>query len=124
MVDLKAIKDSNSKIASTLPPELVAVFVGATSGIGEYTLRAFARHTVRPRVYFVGRSQKAADRIAKECKALNPEGTFTFIKADVGIVKNVDGVCRDIMSKETAINLLCLSQGTLSVTGGRSAHHL
>ena len=43
-------------ISSSLPPNLVAVFVGTTSGIGLYTLKAFAKYALRPRVYFIGRS--------------------------------------------------------------------
>ena len=118
MVAYQAIRSSNSLISSTLPPRLVAVFVGATSGIGEYTLKAFVKHANRPRVYFVGRSQEAADRITKECKALNPERELIFIKCDVSLIKNVDVVCRGIKEKEDVINLLVLSQGTLSPTGG------
>jgi len=120
MVQLTAVESSNANTTSTLPPNLVAVFVGATSGIGEYTLKAFAKHTKHPRVYFVGRSQQAADRIRKECRTSNPEGEFIFINSDVSLINNVDVVCREIQSKEKVINLLCLSQGTLSTAGGNS----
>ena len=113
MVSLSDVQFSNSRIASTLPARLVAVFVGATNGIGEYTLKQFAKHTQQPRVYFVGRSQEAADRIVAECKALNSKGEFFFVKADVGLIGTVDDVCRDIKSKEMSINLLFLNQGTL-----------
>jgi hypothetical protein len=43
MVSLTAVQASNSCIASSLPLGLVAIFVGATSGIGEYTLKQFAK---------------------------------------------------------------------------------
>lgn len=113
MVALSDIHYSTSRIASTLPPGLVAVFVGATSGIGETTLKQFAKHTCQPRVYFVGRSQEAGDRIVAECKALNAEGQYNLITADVSLIRTVDDVCRGIMNKEKAINLLVLCQGTL-----------
>jgi NADP-dependent 3-hydroxy acid dehydrogenase YdfG len=74
MVSLLDVQSSNSRIASALPLGLVAVFVGATSGIGETSLKQFARHVRLPRVYFVGRSQEAGDGIAAECKALNSRG--------------------------------------------------
>lgn len=108
-------------IASALPPGLVAVFVGATSGIGETTLKQFAKHARQPRVYFVGRSQEAGDRIAAECKALNAEGEYIFVKADTSLIRNVDDVCRDIKSKEKSVNLLFLSTGTLALGVGMSA---
>ncbi|KAI9869827.1 MAG: hypothetical protein M1830_005049, partial [Pleopsidium flavum] len=82
MVSLDDVRSSNASIASALPAGLVAVFVGATNGIGETTLKQFAKHARQPRVYFLGRSQKAGDRIAAECKTLNAKGEFIFMRAD------------------------------------------
>jgi len=113
MVSLPDIQSSNFRIASTLPPGLIAVFVGATNGIGETTLKQFAKCTRQARVYFVGRSQEAGDRIAAECKALNSEGEYVFVKADTSLIHTVDDVCRDINIKENSISLLFLSAGTL-----------
>ena len=113
MVSLTAVHSSNSLIASSLPSHLVGVFVGATSGIGEATLKSFAKSARQPRLYFVGRSQAAGDRIAAECKAFNPEGEYVYIKADISLIRVVDDVCREIKSKEKAINILFLSQGSL-----------
>jgi NAD(P)-dependent dehydrogenase (short-subunit alcohol dehydrogenase family) len=103
MVSLKDVKESNSRIATDLPPGLVPVFVGATSGIGEYALKAFARYASKPRIYFVGRSQEAGARITDECKELNPGGEYIFLQGDMSLIKNVDAVCREIKSRETAI---------------------
>ena len=113
MVTYSAVKASNAQIAMSLPIGIVAVFVGATSGIGEYTLKEFAKHTKAPNVYFIGRSSEAGSRIQKECQAINAEGTFTFIQKDAGLVKNVDSVCNEIKAKVNTINLLFLSTGTL-----------
>ncbi|KAH7013651.1 hypothetical protein EDB80DRAFT_762242 [Ilyonectria destructans] len=55
----------------------------------------------------------AGDRLQQELKTLNSEGTYNFIKTDLSLLKNVDDVCRDIKSKEKAINVLFMSQGTL-----------
>ncbi|KAJ5309577.1 uncharacterized protein N7443_002038 [Penicillium atrosanguineum] len=114
MVSLKNILSSNSRISSDLPKGLVAIFVGGTSGIGEYTLKCFAKRTSSPRVYIIGRSQSAANRIVSECKALNPDGTFEFIRADVGLLKEVDDVCRQIRRKEESVNILFMTQGSLA----------
>ncbi|PQE29254.1 short-chain dehydrogenase reductase SDR protein [Rutstroemia sp. NJR-2017a BBW] len=120
MVSLSDVESSNSRIYSTLTP-LVALFVGATSGIGEATLKKFAKYSKQPRAYFIGRSQDAADRIITECKALNPEGEYIFRKADVSLIKIVDEVCEEIKTKEKSLNLLFLSQGVMSMD--RSAIH-
>jgi NADP-dependent 3-hydroxy acid dehydrogenase YdfG len=115
MVSLSAIRTSNSLISSTLSPGLVAVFVGATNGIGEITLKTFAKYSRQPRAYFIGRSQDAGDRIAAECKALNPAGEYIFRKADVSLIRVVDEVCKDIKEKEKALNILFMSAGVLSM---------
>lgn len=116
MVSISIIQSSNSLISSTLPAGLVAVFVGATSGIGETSLKQFAKHAKQPRVYFIGRSQDAANRIAAECKVLNSGGEYMFIKADVSLVRNVDKVCTEIREKEKAINILFLSAGIADIS--------
>jgi len=113
MVSLTEVHASNARIATELPARLVGVFVGGTSGIGETTLKQFAKHVKQPRAYFIGRSQEAADRITEELKKLNPEGEYIFIKGDSSLVKNVDEISAQIKAKEKAINLLFLTIGTL-----------
>lgn len=116
MVSLPAVKASSALLSIQLP-NLVAVFVGATSGIGEYSLKAFAKHTRLPRVYFIGRSQEAGDRIKIECQKLNPEGEFIFMKGDTSLIRNVDTVCDEIKKKEKYVNVLFLTTGTFAQTG-------
>ena len=119
MVSLPTIQASNAEIKS-LPPNLVAIFVGATNGVGETTVRQFATHAVKPRVYIVGRSREAGERIVKECQALNAEGTFVFLQKEMQLMRNVDEVCEDIERKEEGVNLLVLSVGTLQNGIGKS----
>lgn len=114
MINLPEAIASNERIASTLLPGLVAVFVGGTSGVGEYTLKAFVKYAVSPRVYLVGRSQESAGRIIKECTQLNNGGKFEFIKADISLLKNVDEVCKQLKERETRINILFETQGTMA----------
>ncbi|KAK5693065.1 hypothetical protein LTR97_010541 [Elasticomyces elasticus] len=114
MVILSVVEASNARI-KTLPPGLVAVFVGATNGVGETTLKQFCKYAIRPRVYFVGRSQEAGGRIKQECEALSPEGTIVFIQRETSLMRKVDAICEEIKSKEQTINLLFLSVGTLQV---------
>lgn len=97
---------------AALPAHLTAVFVGGTSGIGEYTLKAFARHCLHPKAYFIGRSQSSADRILAELHAINGNGEYLFINSDVSLLKNVDDVCRQIAAKDKHVNILFLTTGT------------
>jgi NAD(P)-dependent dehydrogenase (short-subunit alcohol dehydrogenase family) len=114
MVKLSYVQKSNARIATE---KMVAVFVGATSGIGLYTLKEFARQAIEPRVYFTGRSQEAGSRIEAECRALNPKGQFTFMKADTSLLKVVDEVCKTIKTKEKSVNLLFMTAGALVFDG-------
>jgi NADP-dependent 3-hydroxy acid dehydrogenase YdfG len=115
MVALSDAQSSNTNIATSLPAGMVAVFVGGTSGIGEFTLKNFAQHAKSPKIYLVGRSQDAADRITQECVKLNPDGEYIFIRSDVSLLKNVQSVCEQILSKESSINLLFQTQGGLQM---------
>ena len=113
MVALEAIRASNKRIATTFPQGLVAVFVGATNGVGEATVRQFAKYAPKSRVYLIGRSQEAGKRIVNECKTLNPQGEFIFISKDTSLMRNVDEICDDLKTKETSINLLFLTIGSM-----------
>ncbi|KAF4446123.1 hypothetical protein F53441_10186 [Fusarium austroafricanum] len=115
MVSRSEVQKTNASAASKLPAGLVAIFAGATAGIGETALKAFAKHAARPKIYYFGRSQEAGDRLQHELKELNPDGEYVFIKKDMSLLKNVDEVCRDIKTKETVMNVLFLSQGCLKI---------
>jgi NAD(P)-dependent dehydrogenase (short-subunit alcohol dehydrogenase family) len=119
MVSLEAVKASNARLPENHPPNLVAVFVGGTSGIGEFTLRKFAQYAKRPKAYIVGRAQAAADRIIEDLKKVNPDGEYIFITSDVSLIKNVDTVCDEIRRREKAINILFLSCGGMVQNIGR-----
>ncbi|CAN8098026.1 unnamed protein product [Discula destructiva] len=115
MVALQSIQVSNAQIARAFPAGLVAVFAGATAGIGEIALQNFAQHTTKPRIYIVGRSEEACDRLGIDLKKVNPGGEYIFIRSDISLIRNVDDVCAKIKSRETAINVLFMSQGTLNM---------
>ncbi|EAW15013.1 uncharacterized protein ACLA_004270 [Aspergillus clavatus NRRL 1] len=123
MVSLAAILASNKQLGSALPAGLVAVFVGATSGIGETAMKQFAKHANAPRIYFVGRTASWAERIKAELETLNPKGSYFFLQCDASLLKSIDEVCRQIQIKERAINLLFLSIGCL-ITGTRTTENL
>ncbi|XWW97590.1 hypothetical protein V2A60_005574 [Cordyceps javanica] len=69
-----------------LPETVVAVFVGGTSGIGEYTLKEFTRAVRRPRIY--------VDRIVVQRRQVNPDGLLTFVQGDISHLRNVDALCK------------------------------
>ncbi|KAJ5691143.1 hypothetical protein N7488_011878 [Penicillium malachiteum] len=121
MVVLSAIQSFNATL-NEHSSGLVAVLVGATSGIGKAALLRLAQDIRQPRLYFIGRSQSAANEILAELNQVNPNGRYEFIKADVSLLRNVDEVCESIQRKEARIDILFQSQGTLDISSGTSRH--
>lgn len=111
MVALDIVKASNATLVKELPPNLVAVFVGGTSGIGEITLKLLAKHATKPRIYIVGRSAENAERIIAECRGLNKDGEYIFVQKSLSLLKAAEELCEEIKSKEKSINLLFLTIG-------------
>ncbi|KAJ3804400.1 hypothetical protein F5876DRAFT_83236 [Lentinula aff. lateritia] len=119
MVILFLIHTSNSLISTHLPPHLVCIFLGGTSGIGESTLKALVSPAVQPKIYLVGRNKASAERIIEECRGLGPQGYIggaevIWLKADLRGMKAVEGVCEEIKRRESKVNLVFLSTGTPS----------
>jgi NADP-dependent 3-hydroxy acid dehydrogenase YdfG len=118
MVNTKDVRKSNLAFKlSGHASGLVAVFVGATSGVGMGTLKQFAKYATAPKVYVIGRSKTGATPLLNELKASNPEATFEFIETEISLIKNVDLACDEIKSKEKKVDILFMSPGYLSFDG-------
>jgi short-subunit dehydrogenase len=79
---------------------MVAVFVGATAGIGETILKHSAKCSNAPTVYIDGRSKASAASLLNELETLNLKGTFDFIQSEISLVRKVDNVCDEDKTKE------------------------
>jgi NADP-dependent 3-hydroxy acid dehydrogenase YdfG len=120
MVALSDVNSSNARITSTLPKHLVAVFAGATTGIGEATLKKLIKYAVEPRVYLFARNPASAARVIAECRQISPHGVFTFIKVDLSLIKETDRACEEVKRKEKTVNLIVLSAGLVSFGNNRT----
>lgn len=118
MASLSDIRNSNKSL-SDLPPGIVAVFAGATSGIGLGTLKALAKHANAPRAYIIGRSKEKAPHIIDKLKLVNPMATFVFIEGQFSLIKDVDKMCEEIKRFETHVDILCMSPGYVGLGGRR-----
>jgi len=117
MVSAKEIRASNSSLKSqSTSQNYVAVFVGATAGIGLSTIRQLAIHIASPKVYIIGRSQSKFASTLQEIQALNSKATIIFLEAQISLLKDVDRVCEEIKAKEEKLALLWVSSGFLSFT--------
>ncbi|KAF4451249.1 Dehydrogenase/reductase SDR family member 12 [Fusarium austroafricanum] len=120
MVAISTIKGSNSTVLpKSLPENLTAVFLGATSGIGRSTTRQFniATDNKSPTIYIVGRSHSAAVPLIAELREANPSASIQFIERDVSLVKETDAAMKEIANKETKVDLLFMSVGFMSFEG-------
>jgi len=117
MVNLQDIQKSNASLQSLPPPgRLIAVFAGATSGIGLHALKAFARYVPAPTAFVICRSRARSAHIIDELKTINPNGVWEFIEAEVSLIKEVDRVCEEIKTTPGVdhVDILFLSPGFLS----------
>lgn len=133
MVQLDVVRDYDNALLKK--QSVTAVFVGGTSGIGEYSLRALASmHGTSGqglRVYLVGRNEKAASTIINDCRKECPVGEFRFVRTnDLANLREVDRVCKEIVGIEEAragekpacIDLLVLTQAYFAF-GGKLERH-
>lgn len=119
MVNIKDVRKSNLALKlSGHASDLVAVFVGATSGIGLGTLKQYAKYAQGGKAYVLGRSRTAAQPLLDELKESNPMGTFEFLETEISLIKNVDLACEEIKAKEKKVDILFVSPGFLA-WGGR-----
>ena len=104
MVQLKEIKAANVAFVKSQP--LVAVFVGGTSGISNYTVKTLAATHGDSgkglRLYIVGRNKESADKTIAECQRVCPHGQFYFVQVDATLLRNVDRACAEFVKLEEA----------------------
>ena len=116
MVAIQSIRAFNSTLKSR-PGGTVAVFVGATSGIGLGTLKAFVKNSNAPKVYVIGRSKKRFSSDLSSLSTSNPSANISFIETEISLIKNVDTACKEILSQESKVDLLYMSPGYLTLNG-------
>ncbi|KAK0735100.1 hypothetical protein B0T26DRAFT_816629 [Lasiosphaeria miniovina] len=118
MVSLQTAQQSNALVAN-LPRGLVALFIGATSGIGQSALQQFAQHAPAPRIYTVARPPAVAghESLLAELRQVNPGASYNLITADVSLVSEVDRVVAAVAKSETKVDLLFLSAGFMAFEG-------
>ncbi|KUL83587.1 hypothetical protein ZTR_11304 [Talaromyces verruculosus] len=76
MVKLDIIRKSDARLGDFAKFTPVALFVGATNGVGRNSTKHFEKSTIgsRPRAYFVGRSRERGEQLKSELTAINSDG--------------------------------------------------
>jgi NAD(P)-dependent dehydrogenase (short-subunit alcohol dehydrogenase family) len=112
MVSYKEIQASNALINDATAPR-VAVFVGGTSGIGKFTVRALVATGASVRIYLVGRksSEERMHAFIQELHAINPKAEVIWTEGEVTLLAETKRICEAIKSKESRVDLLFLTAG-------------
>ncbi|KAI0783745.1 hypothetical protein C8Q75DRAFT_781813 [Abortiporus biennis] len=97
----------------------IALFIGATSGIGQATAEAFARATKgNAHIIICGRNRIAGEAtIAQFPKPTSSDAIHEFIECDVSLMKNVQHITDSLISRLPKLNYLLVSQGIFTMRG-------
>lgn len=120
MVTLDTVQQSNALLVSLPQAQgLVAVFIGATSGIGQSALEHFVKSTSASRIYSTARPQTLAshNEFLKRLNQSSPTGTYTALIADASLVSDIDRAVDTILENETKVDLLFMSPGFFAFEG-------
>lgn len=99
------------------PSGLIALFVGATSGIGLSTLRNLAKRLPHSRLYVVGRSKERFASELSRLERLNDCTEIIFIEAEIALIKNTNKIVKFLSNRESKLDLLYMSPGYLAFGG-------
>ncbi|CZR68658.1 uncharacterized protein PAC_18557 [Phialocephala subalpina] len=116
MVSISQIRASNARIDETHTPR-VAVFVGATAGIGRAALTALLSKRLPIKLYIIGRDEANRRSWLEELQQSNPKAEINWLEGQVTLLAEVKRLCLKIKSHEESIDLLFLSAGFLPFDG-------
>ncbi|KAF2165455.1 hypothetical protein M409DRAFT_24304 [Zasmidium cellare ATCC 36951] len=95
----------------------VLLITGGTGGLGKESVLSFAAHNPA-HIYFTGRSQPSADKVAEEAKAKYPNTPVTFLKCDLASHDAVRDAAKHFLSKESRLDILSCNAGIMAVPAG------
>ena len=122
MVNYTDVLKNNNSLQQ---PNLTAVFVGGTNGIGLGALRAFTKHAESPTIYIVGRSQSNLNSLTTSLSTTNKSAKLIPIQVnDLTLVKDASKAASQIAATAPQIDLLVMSPGYLSLRRDESPEGL
>lgn len=118
-VTITEVKSSNSQITTEIAPK-IAVFVGATSGIGKAALSRLLAQQTAIKVYLIGRNAAKNQALIAQLRETNSKANIIFLEGEVSLLAEVKRICGEIKAKESSIDALYLSTGYIPHAGRES----
>jgi NADP-dependent 3-hydroxy acid dehydrogenase YdfG len=118
-ISISEVKTSNSQITNEAAPQ-IAVFVGATAGIGKATLTRLVAQQTSIKVYIVGRNAEKQQAFIDQLRKSNKNANIIFLEGEVSLMAEVKRICAEIKTKESSIDAIFLSTGYIP-HGGRES---
>jgi NAD(P)-dependent dehydrogenase (short-subunit alcohol dehydrogenase family) len=94
----------------------LALVVGGTSGIGQAVAVKLA--SMKASVVIAGRNAEKGAPILEQMRSINPDGTYTFAKADVSLLADVRRFAKEFQASHSSLDLLVITAGMMRL-GGR-----
>ena len=116
MTSLPTVRTSNAQLSGITLPQ-VAVFVGATAGIGRATLIQYVNKGYPLKAYVVGRSEEEFKPVLRELRASNKAAELIFLEGQISLLAETKRLTDVILRREKHIDMLFLSAGFLPFTG-------
>lgn len=119
MTALSSVKQANNKFSKEEHEGCVAVFVGATSGIGAATLERVVQMLNSSTFYILGRSKINFTASLARLQALSSNCKLIFVETDLSLLGNIDAACRQIIAAEKKVDYLFMSAGMVPFAGAQ-----
>lgn len=111
MPSLAIAREANANFSPS--PSPVAIFLGGTSGIGQGTASAFARHTKgNAHIIIIGRNRNAAEAFF-ETFPKTPESKYEFVCCDASLIRNVAETTSALLARLPKVNYMVLTSGAI-----------
>lgn len=117
-LSLSQITAANADISPSTVPR-VAVFTGATAGIGRAALTNLVSRGHPMRVYVLGRTPSRHAPFLASLRAANPSAELIFLEGQLSLLADTARLAAEIARRETAVDALFLCAGFLPLDDRR-----
>jgi NAD(P)-dependent dehydrogenase (short-subunit alcohol dehydrogenase family) len=113
MVSLSEMRASNTRITEDTVPH-IAVFTGATDGIGKAALVRLLATKLPIKVYVIGRNGDKHKAFLDQLRGSNKQANVIWLEGQLTLLADTRRLCDEIKAREKCIDALYMSAGFIS----------